>query len=491
MAALREASLTRLRPVLMTSAATVFGHFPLVLVQRAGRRGAQQHRHRAGRGHDRRHAVHAVRRAGLLLADRAPSTAPSERAPRRARAATAARAAAPATGGRMRRGRTSPRLRSCRSSLARGAALFARRPARPSDPTTSRPRRRCPPPGARTPARARARRGRARAAGGGDFEDPVLDELVERAARQGLDLREALARVREARALRGDRRGRALPDGRRRAPPTSAAARARTRRFGGFVPDSDMYSAGFDAAWELDLWGRVRRSVEAADADLAASVEDARDVAVTVAAETARQLRRAARLPAARRDRAQRTSRCRSRRWTLVRARFEAGLVGERDVAQARANVETHALARAGARGRAARRGEPPGGAARAGARRAGGRARRDAADPRAAGGGRGRRARRPAAPARRRAPRRARARRRDRAHRRGRGRSLPAARARRQASASPRRSRPTCSRATAASSASARRCAGTCSTAAGCAEASRRRTRAPSRRSCAGSAPC
>ena len=64
LAALREASLTRLRPVLMTSAATVFGHLPLVLVVRAGRRGAQQHRHGAGHRHDRRHAVHAVRRAG-------------------------------------------------------------------------------------------------------------------------------------------------------------------------------------------------------------------------------------------------------------------------------------------------------------------------------------------------------------------------------------------------------------------------------------------
>ena len=75
LAALREASLTRLRPVLMTSAATVFGHLPLVLVSGPGRRGAQQHRHRAGRGHDRRHAVHAVRRAGVLLADRGPAPA--------------------------------------------------------------------------------------------------------------------------------------------------------------------------------------------------------------------------------------------------------------------------------------------------------------------------------------------------------------------------------------------------------------------------------
>ena len=70
MAALREASLTRLRPVLMTSAATVFGHFPLVLVTGPGVRGPEQHRHRAGDRHDRRDPVHAVRGAGVLLADR-------------------------------------------------------------------------------------------------------------------------------------------------------------------------------------------------------------------------------------------------------------------------------------------------------------------------------------------------------------------------------------------------------------------------------------
>ncbi len=171
------------------------------------------------------------------------------------------------------------------------------------------------------------------------LEDPVLDALVERVTHQGLDLREALARVREARALRGV----AAADWY----PTVDAdlsyrrvGESENTEFGGFVSDSDLYAAGFDAAWEIDLWGRVRRSVEAADADLQATIEDARDVEVTLVAETAAnyvQLRAfQARVAIARTNVA-----LQEETLALVQARFEAGLVGERDVAQAQTNVET------------------------------------------------------------------------------------------------------------------------------------------------------
>src|SRR5690606_29592338 len=101
---------------------------------------------------------------------------------------------------------------------------------------------------------------------------------------------------------------------------------------------SDLYVAELDAAWEIDIWGRVRRTVEAADADLAATVEDMRDVRVALAAETAltyvemRAFQRRATLAQTHVDLQRQTL-------DLVRIRFDAGLVSERDVAQASTNV--------------------------------------------------------------------------------------------------------------------------------------------------------
>ena len=170
------------------------------------------------------------------------------------------------------------------------------------------------------------------------FGDPVLDRLVERAARENLDLRTALARVREARALRGIAAGERLPS-----VDLDAAYQRRgdseNTPFGAFATEFDRYTISLGAAWEVDLWGRVRRADEAADADLGATIEDARDVFVLVAAETAaayvdvRAFQR--RLDVARTNVA-----LQEQTLALVQARFDAGLVRERDVAQATTNVE-------------------------------------------------------------------------------------------------------------------------------------------------------
>ena len=102
------------------------------------------------------------------------------------------------------------------------------------------------------------------------LNDPLLSSLIDRAVAGNLDLKKARARVREARARRGNRPGRFLPHrSTPRAPPPGADS-APTRGSG---ETSDLYTAGFDAGWELDIFGGVRRSVEAAEADLQATGE--------------------------------------------------------------------------------------------------------------------------------------------------------------------------------------------------------------------------
>jgi multidrug efflux system outer membrane protein len=116
------------------------------------------------------------------------------------------------------------------------------------------------------------------------FDDPVLDQLVREALLANLDLRIAVSRVNEARAVFSERRLDLAPhvtmgvEGTRSKQPVEGQGRVET----------DSYSAGFDAAWELDLFGRVRRNAEAAHADLQAQRNDLQAVQVTVAAEVAR-----------------------------------------------------------------------------------------------------------------------------------------------------------------------------------------------------------
>src|SRR6185295_19311264 len=97
------------------------------------------------------------------------------------------------------------------------------------------------------------------------FKDAELTSLVERAAIDNLDYKLAQARVREARGLRGVTAGALLPS-------VGAGANYSRSRFSENVPlpgagqQGNFYQAGFDAAWELDVFGGIRRSIEAADA---------------------------------------------------------------------------------------------------------------------------------------------------------------------------------------------------------------------------------
>jgi NodT family efflux transporter outer membrane factor (OMF) lipoprotein len=177
------------------------------------------------------------------------------------------------------------------------------------------------------------------------FDDPTLIALEERAVRSNLDLKLAEARIRQARAARGIAAGALGPtvDG------TGAAQRSRSPGLTSSWTDgqtrgvvSSFYEAGFDAGWELDIFGGIRRGIEAADADLLSAVENRRNVLVTLTAEVARnyiELRAFQQRIAIAQDNL--ATQAHSAR--LTRQRFEGGFASGLDVAIAGAQVATTA----------------------------------------------------------------------------------------------------------------------------------------------------
>jgi multidrug efflux system outer membrane protein len=174
------------------------------------------------------------------------------------------------------------------------------------------------------------------------FGDPTLDALVERAVAGNPDMQGAKARIRGARAARLGAASGLWPSVESKSGYSHNRSVAAAGPGGTVSAERNLFQTGLDALWELDLFGGVRRSVEAADAELQARIEDLRDVLVTLAAEVAltyidlrgtqEQLLIARRTLEAQRHTAQ-----------LVRSRFGAGLAGALDVARADALVATTA----------------------------------------------------------------------------------------------------------------------------------------------------
>ncbi len=96
------------------------------------------------------------------------------------------------------------------------------------------------------------------------LNDPALTSLIDPAIQGNLELMKAQARVREARARRGINKADLFPTVNASASPT----RSCNRQNAGGGDTQDMYATGFDATWEPDVFRRVRRSVEAATAEL-------------------------------------------------------------------------------------------------------------------------------------------------------------------------------------------------------------------------------
>ena len=127
------------------------------------------------------------------------------------------------------------------------------------------------------------------------FGDPTLNQLVAEASQQNLTLKMAGCRILEARAERGIAEDNLFPQQQSIAAQYSRNAMSANAypfnipAFQGLLPtyDYDTWSGGFNAAWELDFWGRFRRAVEAADAHLNAQVEGYDNVLVLLQAEVA------------------------------------------------------------------------------------------------------------------------------------------------------------------------------------------------------------
>jgi len=167
------------------------------------------------------------------------------------------------------------------------------------------------------------------------LSDPELSRLIERAVAGNLDLKMARARVREARARRGIAAADLFPT----LDAAGSATWSRTTGDTGATTTSDLYAASFDAAWELDIFGGVRRSVEAAQGDLEASEEDLRNVLVSLLAEVALNYLDV-RIYQDRISVAEENLESQSETYQLTQWLYEAGLSDELAVQQARYNLE-------------------------------------------------------------------------------------------------------------------------------------------------------
>src|SRR6185436_2897018 len=114
------------------------------------------------------------------------------------------------------------------------------------------------------------------------FKDPVLQDLIQVALTNNYDLHIILTRVDQARALQAQTRSQFLPQVDYR----GDATRGRNSFLGSVSPNGgktmDSFLGAFEATWEIDLWGRVRRMNEAARANFMATQEGRRSVMISL-----------------------------------------------------------------------------------------------------------------------------------------------------------------------------------------------------------------
>ncbi len=172
------------------------------------------------------------------------------------------------------------------------------------------------------------------------FNDPVLNQLITEAYSQNLTVRQAGARISQARALRQIVVGNFFPQQQS----VSADYSHNLRTGSGGDRHFSAWRGSFGLAWEIDFWGRYRRAIESADADLDASIYEFGDVVVTLVADVAatyidiRTLQTRLKLIKLNVDNQRKT-------YELTEIRFRNGESSEVDVQQAKSSlVQTEAL---------------------------------------------------------------------------------------------------------------------------------------------------
>ena len=175
------------------------------------------------------------------------------------------------------------------------------------------------------------------------FDDATLESLIETACLQNLDLKSAAARVLQAQAQRNIAAGNLFPQTQNAIGDYAHPRISHNLNLFGnpMVPSPstlNVWATGFNASWELDFWGRLRRLVESSNADRGGSVEGYRDAMVTLLADVATtyvQIRTfQQRIAFARRNVEIQQGTLR-----IAQARLKQGKATSLDVEQARSNV--------------------------------------------------------------------------------------------------------------------------------------------------------
>ncbi len=178
------------------------------------------------------------------------------------------------------------------------------------------------------------------------FGDPTLDELVQVAYQQNLSVRAARLRILEARAQRRITAANLLPQSQTAFGQYTRTQVSRTTATASpLLPRAfDDWQNGFDLSWELDVWGRIRRAIEASDAAIGAEIANYDDILVTLIGDVAatyielRALDERIRL-------AEANVAIQQESLNIAEIRLKEEEVSELDVQQARANVRATAAA--------------------------------------------------------------------------------------------------------------------------------------------------